>query len=154
MDHCPRQLAEHIIRRSEAKTFALARLEWSLTYVYEDEGHCPCGVRIKDHCVITNRLTGRQTFVGNVCVEKFLGIETDKAMKSLKKIKKDQTQAASSHLITLAFSAGVLNDWERTFMGDTSTLKTLTQRQMDCRQRINRKIIEAEKKYIKPRPGH
>ena len=57
--------------------------------------HCPCGQKIKEHCYITNRITGESTYVGNVCINRFIGIDTGNLFDGLKRIAKDPSANAN-----------------------------------------------------------
>ena len=46
--------------------------------VSEEFDNCPCGQEIKEHCYIRNLLNGNKTYVGNVCINRFIGINTGK----------------------------------------------------------------------------
>ncbi len=72
------RLQAHILPRSESAVFDVARREWDLVgvEVSEEPANCPCGQEIREHCYIQNRLNSRRTYVGNVCVNRFIGIDT------------------------------------------------------------------------------
>ncbi len=58
--------------------------------ISEEPESCPCGhENIKELCYIKNTINGNITFVGNVCVNKFVGIKTGNIFSGIKKIKAD-----------------------------------------------------------------
>ena len=88
MSHHFEALKAHILALSEAESFEVARLEWILEFVEvsEEFDSCPCGQEIKEHCFIRNTRTGHQTYVGNVCVNQFIGINTGNLFDGLKRL--------------------------------------------------------------------
>jgi hypothetical protein len=67
--------------------------------VSDEMDNCPCGQDIKEHCFITNRLTGHQTNVGNVCINRFMGISTRTLFAGLKRIAEDDSANANDDLV-------------------------------------------------------
>ena len=88
MEHNFEKLRAHILPLSESPSFELARSEWQLVdvEVSEEFDSCPCGQQIKEHCYIQNILNGSRTYVGNVCINRFLGIDTGNLFDGLKRI--------------------------------------------------------------------
>ena len=78
MEHNFERLKAHILPLSNANDFDVARKEWLLigVEVSEEWDNCPCGQDIKEHCYIENSLNGKTTYVGNVCINRFIGIDT------------------------------------------------------------------------------
>jgi hypothetical protein len=78
MTHNFSRLKAHILPLSVADDFSVARREWVLfdVEISEDLDECPCGQEIKEHCFIRNRLNQNATHVGNVCINRFIGIVT------------------------------------------------------------------------------
>src|SRR5262245_18392749 len=77
------KLFQRIIALSEADNWDDAKWEWSLEDVYfadqDDPGTCLCGHHpIIENCVLVNRENENRATVGNVCVKKFLGLNSDK----------------------------------------------------------------------------
>jgi hypothetical protein len=89
MSHNYDRLKEHILPLSRAKSFDVARTEWVLesVEVSDEFDSCPCGQEIKEHCYIHNTLTGHRTYVGNVCVNRFIGIETGSLFDGLRRLR-------------------------------------------------------------------
>jgi hypothetical protein len=87
------RLKAYILPLSVSKRFDLARTEWSLiaAEISEEFDQCPCGQDIKEHCYIRNRLNGNETYVGNVCINRFIQIDTGNLFDGLKRIAKDLT---------------------------------------------------------------
>eukprot|EP00961_Rhodomonas_salina_P212464 2869254-Rhodomonas_salina.1 len=81
---------------------------------------CPCTTPIREVCYIQNTETGASTHVGNVCVNRFLGMDTKSLTSGLKRIIKDKTANASPAVIEYAWKRGYLyGAKERTFLERT-----------------------------------
>ena len=118
MEHNFERLKAHILPLSKAKDFETARTEWKLVAVeISDEfDNCPCGQEIKEHCYIENAGTGNQTYVGNVCINRFIGIDTGNLFDGLRRIAEDDTANANEDVIEYANERGFLFDKEYDFL--------------------------------------
>jgi len=136
------RLKAHILPRSLATDFELARREWSLIgiEISEEFDECPCGQEIKEHCHIKNSLTGEVTYVGNVCINRFLQIDTGATFAGLRRIAKDDTANANDDLIEHAQRLGYLFDKEYDFLKSTVRKRKLSDKQIAWKQKINRRI--------------
>lgn len=143
MSHNFENLKDHILPLSWSPVFETARLEWDLVYIEisEEFDQCPCSQEIKEHCYIRNRLTGHQTYVGNVCINKFLGIPTTNLFEGLRRIKGDLNAAPNEALIDHAHLCGYLHENELGFLRNTARKRTLSDKQLAWRQKINRRIL-------------
>lgn len=138
------QLKAHILPLSVSRDFNAARTEWDLVgiEVSEEFANCPCGKDIKEHCYIRNRLTNHTTYVGNVCINRFMNIETGNLFDGLKRIAKDDTANANLDLIEHAYRMGYLfSEKEYTFLKQTAKKRKLSQAQISWKQKINRRIV-------------
>ena len=130
--------------RSEAENWDEAKLEWSLDSIYfsQEAGRCLCGhMPIKEHCVLLNCHNGNEVIVGNVCVKKFLGLDSDTLFQALRRISSDPTRALNADTVDYLYRQKLLTSWERGFYLDTLRKRKLSQRQMAKRVEINRFII-------------
>ncbi len=137
-------LKAHILPLSISQDFNTARSEWDLVgvEVSEEFDNCPCGKEIKEHCYIRNRLTRHTTYVGNVCINRFMQIETGNLFEGLKRIAKDDTANANHDLIEHAFRMGYLfSEKEYTFLKQTARKRKLSPAQLSWKQKINRRIV-------------
>ena len=142
--HNQQQLAAHIVPLSQANTFDLARLEWDLVAIEisEEWDSCPCGQDIKEHCYIRNRLNGHSTYVGNVCINRFIRIDTGNLFDGLRRIAADDTANANNDLIEHAYRMGYLFDEkEYRFLKQTMLKRNLSAKQIAWKQKINRRIL-------------
>jgi hypothetical protein len=129
---------------SEANTWALARAEWDLHEIYfvDENTTCLCThYPIKEVCVLHNRRNGNFAEVGNVCVNKFMGLPSKIIFDGLKRVSKDDTKALNADASHYAYRKGWVNDWEYGFLNSTRRKQALTGRQLAKRQEINRRVL-------------
>ena len=142
MDHNFERLAKHILSLSHAHDFQIARKEWSLVgvEVSEEFDNCPCGQEIKEHCYIENNINGNKTYVGNVCINRFIGIDTGNLFQGLRRIAKDETANANVDLIAHAYKLGYIFDSEYKFLMETRLKRKLSEKQISWKIKINKRI--------------
>lgn len=139
------RLKAHILKHSVSDDFDVARREWSLAAieVTEEFDSCPCGQDIKEHCYIRNRLNDNQTYVGNVCINRFLQINTGNLFEGLKRIAGDLKANANHDLIEHAWKMGYLyGEKEYSFLLQTMRSRKLSPSQMAWKEKINRRIVQ------------
>ncbi|MBK8276697.1 MAG: hypothetical protein IPK92_12945 [Nitrospira sp.] len=143
MEHNFERLKAHILPLSRANVFDVARTEWRLVAVEisEEFDNCPCGQEIKEHCYIQNSVTGHNTYVGNVCINRFIGIDTGNLFNGLRRIAEDDTTNANADVIDYANERGFLYDKEYAFLMSTRLKRTLSDKQKAWKQKINRRIL-------------
>ena len=137
-------LKAHVLPLSRSQNFETARREWSLyaIEVSEEMANCPCGQEIKEHCYIENRITGHRTHVGNVCINRFMGIDTGTLFDGLKRIAKDHSASANEALIEYAWRNGYLygtNEYE--FLQQMAHKRKRSSAQKAWIEKINRRIL-------------
>jgi len=144
MSHNFENLVKHIIPLSKSDLFDKAKNEWKLVHIeiVDDFDQCPCGKEIKEICYIQNQLNGNQTYVGNVCINRFLGIDTGNLFAGLKRIAKNDSANANADLITHAYRLGFIHDKEYFFLMDTRNKRNLSEKQISWKQKINRRILQ------------
>jgi hypothetical protein len=143
MSHNFEQLKDHILPLSSSNIFKIARTEWDLVNVEisEELDECPCGKEIKEHCYIRNRKTGKETYVGNVCINRFMGLDTGALFAGLKRISSNSKAAPNEALIEHANTKGYLFEREHDFLKDTSRKRNLSDKQLAWREKINKRIV-------------
>jgi hypothetical protein len=143
MEHNFERLKAHILPLSVSTDFNTARTEWILIgiEVSEEFDNCPCGQEIKEHCYIQNQLNGNTTYVGNICINRFIGIKTGNLFAGLKRIVDDDTANANEDLICNAYKFGYIYEKEYKFLMDTRFKRKLSAKQIAWKQKINRRII-------------
>lgn len=141
------KLTQEIISRSEAENWNEAVLEWSLKHIYmsKEPQTCLCGhYPIIETCVIRNRENFCEVEVGNCCVKKFIGLDSEQLFASVRRVKANPDCASlNREAISWAHENCFINDWEKSFYLDTWRKRKLSSRQADKRAVINRKVLAA-----------
>ncbi len=142
VEHNFERLMRHIIPLSNAGDWSAAKKEWALAGVEisEEFDNCPCGQEIKEHCYIRNRLNGNTTYVGNICINRFIGIDTGNLFEGLKRIAQDPVANANEDLIVHAYSLGYIYEGEYKFLLETRLKRKLSAKQLAWKEKINRRI--------------
>tara|TARA_B100000700_G_scaffold330037_1_gene454279 strand:+ start:115 stop:576 length:462 start_codon:yes stop_codon:yes gene_type:complete len=143
-EHNFEKLKSHIMPLSESDLFDEAKKEWKLVgaVVNEEWSECPCGQQIKEECYLENKKNGKKTFVGNVCVNRFMGIDTGQLLAGLKRIAKDIYSHANHDVIHYARENGFLfDDKEHRFLLSTANKRKLSEKQRQWKAKINRRIL-------------
>lgn len=143
MSHNFQQLKESILALSNSKDFDIAKKEWKWVglEVHENWTNCLCGKDIKEQCYLKNTVNGNETYVGNVCINKFIGIDTGNIFAGLKRIISDDTANANEDLIYYAYKFGYIFEKEYGFLSQTKRKRRLSSKQISWKQKINRRII-------------
>lgn len=142
MEHNFERLKAHILPLSVSQNFHIARTEWVLIgiEISEEFDNCPCGQEIKEHCYIRNTKNGNTTYVGNVCINRFIGIETGNLFAGIKRIAANANANANEDLIKHAYKFGYIFESEYKFLMETRFKRKLSEKQMAWKQKINRRI--------------
>jgi len=143
VNHNFENLKNHILPLSNSNEFHSAKNEWKLVdiEIQEDWDNCPCGKEIKELCYIKNQLNGNKTYVGNVCVNQFIGIQTGNLFSGLKRIAKDSTANANEDLIIHSYNLGYIYESEYKFLMETKNKRKLSDKQKSWKEKINRRIV-------------
>jgi hypothetical protein len=142
-------LKTEILARSRATDWELAKSEWYLVSISEaDEPEtCLCShFPIVELCTIANRLTQVQVDVGNVCVKRFLGFRSDLVFAAIKRIRADISRSINVDAAVLFHERGIINSWEYGFQQSTMSKRSLTDKQLQTRITINKKILASIKR--------
>lgn len=142
------KLKEHILPLSVSSDFRMAKSEWHLVAIEisDDFDNCPCGQEIKEHCYIRNRLNGNETYVGNVCIKNFIGIDTGNLFDGLKRIAKDINANPNEDLIEHAWRMGYLHDEkEYLFLRSIKRKRKFSDKQLQWKRFINNRIVKQTK---------
>lgn len=137
------QLMASILPLSESKDFKIAKSEWVLDFVevHDKWDQCPCGQAIKELCHIRNTINGNRIYVGNTCVDQFLGIKTGNLFEGLKRIKDDPTGNPNKAVIEYARNQGFLYGNELDFLTRTARKHSLSEAQLSWKKKINYRIL-------------
>lgn len=142
-------LSEKIVGLSESDIWDLARAEWELVSIYFADDHetCLCShYPIKEVCVLRNKTNFNTAEVGNVCVNKFLGIPSKIIFDGIKRVSKDLEKALNKSAVHFAYRKNWLNEWEFEFCINTATLRNPSANRLAKRVQINRKILRNMRK--------
>jgi hypothetical protein len=142
-EHSREAMIEHIVPLSNSEDFNLARTEWKL---YKIELHdnwykCPCNHPIKELCHIRNRLNGNETYVGNICINKFMDINTNNIINGIKRISQDIYANVNEDLIEYLRDNKHLSPNEYRFLLQTKRKRKLSAKQYAWKEIINKKIL-------------
>lgn len=121
-----------------------AKNEWKVigVHIEKEWNECPCGQPIKELCFLENKITKKRTYVGNICVNRFMGIETGSLLDGMKKIMKDPSANANTDVIEYAKSNGYLFEQEYEFLMKTRLKRKLFAKQEQWKIRINQRILQ------------
>lgn len=148
------KLAEEIIKLSSSKKWDLAKLEWGLSEVYEDDepNTCLCGhFPIIEMCVLKNKLNAELATVGNCCVKKFLGLPSDKIFQAVKRVRKDKKKSLNAETIAHAFDRKWINEWERDFYLNIMRKRNLTDKQAQKKLQVNERVLIGMRRNVVPK---
>lgn len=98
------QLKAEMIARSRETQWDQAKLEWDLEDVFRvaEEQDCLCGHNpILQICTLRNQLTRHTAEVGNVCVERFLGMRSKRIFSAIKRIRDDENRSLNKEAIEM-----------------------------------------------------
>lgn len=110
-DHHFARLKEHILGLSESRDWNVAALEWKYKWTEEcDSDTCPCGYEgLANRCWLTNSKNGNTTYVGNVCVRRFVA-GADTLLDGIERMRRGGRPSPS--VLRHAFENGWLRSWE------------------------------------------
>lgn len=144
-NHNFERLKAYVLPLSRANDFQMAKLEWRLigVEIHEHTDHCPCGQVIKELCFIENMETKHRIYVGNVCVNNFLGIDTGNIFAGLRRLIEDPDANANEDLIKYAYAQGLIfGEKEYKFLMETRLKRKLSPAQAEWKRKINRRITQ------------
>ena len=146
-----KQLKTVLIEGSISKSFEDAINEWAETnryYVSDDGNNCICGkTNIREICIITNILSGKELTVGNCCINHFCTTDSNLFFRALAKISRDHARSANAALIKFAHNRNVFDHWEFAFYSNIwrKHNKSLSPKQLARKRYLNEKLLEAFK---------
>ena len=138
------KLTVEILKLSESDMWCESKKEWQLHHINKDElpHTCLCGhYPITELCVIKNKLNGNTATVGNVCVKKFIGLPSDKIFKSIRRISRDIAKSLCVEAVNYLQYKNMMSEWEYKFYLDTMRKLKLSDKQLEKRIEINRKLL-------------
>lgn len=142
-------LINEIVNLSFSNFWDEAKLEWSLSQIYEadEPERCLCShFPIIEICVLHNTKNGNFATVGNCCVKKFIGLPSDKIFAAVKRVRKDNEKSLNAEAIHHAHEKGWINDWEYGFSMNTTRKRNLSIKQLQTRKKVNEKMLRNMRK--------
>jgi hypothetical protein len=142
------KLTKVIIENSLAKSWDEARLEWELVGIErtDDAQECVCGhFPINEICTIQNPKTKNALEVGNHCVQKFIGLDSEKLFASLRRVAKKHDGSFNPEIIDFVYKSGIINKNARDFYVDIWRKRVLSEKQTAWKLSINKDILRAVK---------
>jgi len=138
-------LRQRILALSESKDWEAARKEWTLGLIsmcsMRSANECLCThFPIVELCHLTNGKTGATAIVGNVCVQRFLGIPSAVLFRGFKRISADPKKAPSIHVISYAHDREWIDDEERRFLERTLRKRNLSSADLMDRVRLSNRL--------------
>ncbi|AEP10303.1 conserved hypothetical protein [Micavibrio aeruginosavorus ARL-13] len=79
--------------------------------------------------------------MGNICVKKFMGLDSDKIFQSVKRIKKDVTKSLSAEALQYAFQKNWIFLKDRDFYISIMKKRLLTEKQLKWKKDINLRVL-------------
>ncbi len=159
------QLKSKILEESISNNWNDARNEWELDVVWQSDipKECLCGHNpIINICVLINMHTKLTLEVGNICVNKFMGISEGGVLfnsinKCYKDLNKSMGKIALDYMVAQSEKMDNnndcrLNDWEIEFYTNTLKRRKLTKKQNKHRVIINKKFLKYTVRKLKNRP--
>jgi len=137
-------LFNRIIENSKANKWQEAKKEWVLDHIYDakEAQECLCGhYPIIEICVIRNKINNEHLMLGNCCIKRIFNMPTKRMFVSIKKVAADMQKSVNKDVIEYAHRKTWLNDWELSFYINIWRKRKLSEKQMNTKIKINRKLI-------------
>jgi hypothetical protein len=139
------QLKAEMIARSRDKDWDQVKLEWDLEDVFRvaDERDCLCGHNpILQICTLRNQLTRQIAEVGNVCVERFLGMRSKRIFSAIKRIRDDINRSLNKEAIEMFLKLRVVKHQDADeYLLFYRRRKNVTNEQRELRQIVNAAVL-------------
>lgn len=139
------QLKAEMIARSRSTDWPQAKLEWDLRDVFRvaEEQTCLCGHHpIFQICTLRNQLTREEAEVGNVCVEKFLGMRSKRIFSALKRVRLDGARSLNKEAVDIFTNLGAISAQEaEEYLSFYRKRKNITEEQVALKLLINQQVL-------------
>jgi len=149
------KLMRRIIELSEADIWEKAKLEWvwiDTFFIADGDEYetCLCGhYPIKECCVIRNKKNGRETIIGNCCINKFMDTESDLIFQCIRRLQDDIEKSLNVATIEYAYRMRVISRWEYNFYYDVRSKRNLSYKQTAVKLKINERVLNRFRKGYK-----
>lgn len=139
------KLCDEMITRSKATEWQQAKIEWDLEYVYTvgEKQTCLCGHHpIFQICQLRNAVNRNLAEVGNVCVHKFLGMQSKRVFAALKRIRADINKPLNPKTLEMFVGLGTISAQdEAAYLEFWRKRKCITEEQAKLKLRVNKAIL-------------
>ncbi len=140
------KLKEEMISRSKEKDWPQAKLEWDIQDIFRvaEEQTCLCGHHpIFQICTLRNQLTREIAEVGNVCVEKFLGMRSKRVFSALKRVREDENRSLNKEAIEMFTKLRAISAQEaEEYLSFYRKRKNITDDQKKLKATVNKKVLD------------
>lgn len=155
------QLKAEMLALSNSADWNEAKTEWELHSVVRvsEEQFCLCGHHpIFQICTLKNQVNTKLADVGNVCVEKFLGMRSKRIFSALKRVRLDPSKNLNRDALDIFVNLRVIGLQDRDYyLSYYRRRVNITEEQKKHRLTINTRIIahadakarESEQRYRK-----
>lgn len=134
-----------ILALSTSLDWDTAKAEWQLHMVYEDpsDRSCECDHSpIHQICVIKNQKNSKTTEVGNVCVQKFLRLMSNRIFSVIRRIRGDSNRSLNPKALELFEERGVISFSEKQdYMRYWRIRKNISDSQRAQKISINNRVL-------------
>ncbi len=135
-----------ILDKSVSTDWDTAKSEWQLYMVYEDPADRACECEhspIHQICVIKNGKNGKSTEVGNVCVQKFLRIMSNRVFAVIRRLRWDINKSLNPKALDLFEERGVISfEEKRDYLRYWRKRTSMNDGQKAQKLSINQRIID------------
>lgn len=140
------QLKQEIFARSLEKVdWTLCKNEWRVNDIYRvsEQQTCLCGHHpIFQICELKNEVTRTIADVGNVCVQKFIGLRSKRLFAALARVQSDPARSLNKEAIELYTHLRVIGAQEaEEYLSFYRKRKNVTEEQKQFKIAINQKIV-------------
>lgn len=134
-----------ILAQSISQDWDEAKAEWELHIVYHDatDRACECGHQpIHQICMIKNRDNANELEVGNVCVNKFMRLFSNRIFAVLKRVEAEPTKSLNPAALDLFRHRGVIDhSEEQDYLGYWRKRTNMTNEQRAQKTDINARVL-------------
>ncbi len=137
-------LKKEITALSVATSWDEVLTEWRIDSIEDsdDPKTCLCShTPILELCFLINVINRNKALVGNVCVNNFLGMNSEPLFAAYRIIARDSEKATRPILIQYARDHSLINDWEFSFLMSIASKRSLTVKQMKKRVEVNTLLV-------------
>ncbi|UUL81895.1 hypothetical protein [Sphingomonas qomolangmaensis] len=139
------QLKAEMIARSSEQDWQQAKLEWDLEDVFRasEERDCLCGHNpIFQICTLRNQITQSTAEVGNVCVERFLGMRSKRIFSAIKRVRDDENRSLNKEAIEMFRKLRIISHSDATeYLVFYRRRKNVTDDQRELKRQVNAAVL-------------